>query len=445
MKIIFIILNFLFYSSFLNAQSLLQDQFLYQTQRLLYDVGNDWNNLTVFRTLTSNSVSGLNMKKINLSSYVDGHMSFISMGKNISLHGFGYFLYNNKYYAYVNPKLVNESYQNGIDSIYFNSNQKSQSGLGYKNSWVNLQLGRGTENWGSGTDINLALSKSSAPYDYFLLGSDYGKVRVKYIYGYLGKIDSSTNRYITARGLEWTNRESLIIGFSETVIYSGKNRSFDIGYLNPISSHLEIELNNRLNITGDGNSNAVWQFHLDYLLNKNIRFSLNYLYDEFVIDQDVELYKEHGRAISGRLAYSPSISNNYLLIFYSTLVYVGTPTFRHSLGTNNFVQNGRPLGWYRGSDSQEVTYGFNYYNKNNLIVNLSMGLLERGEETIINRTFEPYKDYLKGSFPSGEVKRIFNAKIQAFYRWRENYLISTNFYLEKRNQSVKLALNIPIF
>ena len=34
------------------------------------------------------------------------------------------------------------------------------------------------------------------------------------------------------------------IGFSETVIYSGENRSIDIGYLNPMSSHLEIELNN---------------------------------------------------------------------------------------------------------------------------------------------------------------------------------------------------------
>ena len=37
-----------------------------------------------------------------------------------------------------------------------------------------------------------------------------------------------------------------MIGLSETVVYSGENRSFDLGYLNPISSHLEIELNNRL-------------------------------------------------------------------------------------------------------------------------------------------------------------------------------------------------------
>ena len=87
-------------------------------------------------------------------------------------------------------------------------------------------------------------------YDYFLLGSDYGKIRVKYIYGFFETVKEYINRYITARGFEWTNKKSLVIGFSETVIYSGENRSFDIGYMNPISSHLEIELNNRLNIIG---------------------------------------------------------------------------------------------------------------------------------------------------------------------------------------------------
>ena len=99
------------------------------------------------------------------------------------------------------------------------------------------------------------------------MASDYGKVRVRYIYGFLENIDNNINRYITARGLEWTNKRSFIIGFSETVIYSGINRSMDLGYLNPISSHLEIELNNRLNIIGDGNSNALFgNYTLDYLI-----------------------------------------------------------------------------------------------------------------------------------------------------------------------------------
>ena len=60
------------------------------------------------------------------------------------------------------------------------------------------------------------------------------------------------------------------------------------------------------------------------------------------------------------------------------------------MGTNNFVQNGRPLGWYGGSDGQEICIGMNYFNNNNLILNISTGLLQSGEETIANRVFETY-------------------------------------------------------
>ena len=48
----------------------------------------------------------------------------------------------------------------------------------------------------------------------------------------------------------------------------------DIGYLNPIASHLEIELNDRLNRIGGHNANAVWQLHIDLLTKYNSRLSL---------------------------------------------------------------------------------------------------------------------------------------------------------------------------
>ena len=41
-------------------------------------------------------------------------------------------------------------------------------------------------------------------------------------------------------------KKILIISLTEAIIYSGQNRGFEIGYFNPIGSHLEIELNNRL-------------------------------------------------------------------------------------------------------------------------------------------------------------------------------------------------------
>ena len=107
------------------------------------------------------------------------------------------------------------------------------------------------------------------------MASDYKDFESVYLW-FLENVRKN-KRYITARGFEWTNQKTLIIGFSETGIYSGENRSFDIGYLNPIASHLEIELNNRLNIIGDSNSNAVWQIHLDYMLKRILNFPLIFI------------------------------------------------------------------------------------------------------------------------------------------------------------------------
>ena len=228
---------------------------------------------------------------------------------------------------------------------------------------MTLQVGKGRENWGAGSNIELALSEESNSYDYLMLASNYGNIRVNYLHGVLETTDKNINRYINSRGIEWTNKKFLIVGFSETIIYSGYNRSLDIGYLNPIASHLEIELNNRLNVFGSRSSNAIWQLHLDWLIKNNIRFSYNYLLDEFVLDPETQKNKEHGNALSTKLLYTPLKNTNHIVSLYISFIRVGTSTFRHGVGTNNFVNKGKPLGWDRGSDGEELNFGINYYNK----------------------------------------------------------------------------------
>ena len=139
--------------------------------------------------------------------------------------------------------------------------------------------------------------------------------------GFLESTENDINRYITARGIEWTNGKSLIIGLSETVIYSGEDRPLDIGYLNPISTHLEIELNDRLNTLGTGNANGVWQISGDWLINQKLRISGNYLFDEFVLDKiEFEEGKENGKAYSSRISYTPIMTETSLLTTYFSLL-----------------------------------------------------------------------------------------------------------------------------
>tara|TARA_A100001015_G_scaffold268156_1_gene318799 strand:- start:1285 stop:1794 length:510 start_codon:yes stop_codon:yes gene_type:complete len=166
------------------------------------------------------------------------------------------------------------------------------SGFGYQNKWAKIQIANGIEDWGAGEQISLALNHKSESYDYLTIASNYGNIRVKYIHGFLEQYELN-NRYINARGIEWTNKKNFLLGLSESIIYSGKNRSIDLAYLNPIGSHLEIELNERLNVVGGNNANAVWQIHSDFYFKNKLRFSGNYLFDEFVLDQNIEQGKEH--------------------------------------------------------------------------------------------------------------------------------------------------------
>ena len=139
------------------------------------------------------------------------------------------------------------------------------------------------------------------------------------------------NRYITGRGIEFNNEKNLLLGLSEVTIYSGKNRPFDIAYLNPMSTHLELELNDRQNNLGTGTGNGVWQLSFDYKSFNKLRFLGNYLFDEFTLDKK-QTYdgKGSGRAFSLKSTYPIINDKESILIIYATHISVGTNTFQTS-------------------------------------------------------------------------------------------------------------------
>ena len=426
-----LILFFVWFFSLLNyanTQPIPNEFFQFKIQKLFYDSGENWESLTVFGPFRFQQLNNTNEIDVD-SLYIKTRAGLHFQNNDRALYGFGHFTYQKYFYGYLYPRIVNDpnnfqrfsGLSRDISRGGFNSGETDLSGIGFQNSWLTFQVGRGRESWGAGNDIQLALSERSPAYDYVMLGSDYGNLRVNYIHGFLEVTSEGLNRYLTARGFEWTNRKSLIIGLSETIIYSGLNRSLDIGYLNPISTHLEVEWNNRLNILGESNANAVWQISVDCMIKEKLRLSGNYLIDDFTLDViEKEGGKQHGTAYSTRFAYTFFNSKNSILTGYSSFVYVGTPTFRHNVGTNNFVQRGRPLGWQNGSDGQELIMGLNYFNKTNLIVSFLAGILGTGEESITARVFDPYEDYLKGIFPSGNVTRHLFINGQLQWWWKPN-------------------------
>ena len=439
---IFFLILFLLKNNGYSKNNSLKNIFNYKLSLLEFNSGNNWSNQSLFEDYLIN-------KKATTYIFIE------NSNKNISFSNISQYHYKKNFYVYfysniglrTYPKRLNQNM--GEDPLKFNKKLKIEySGIGYKNDWLDIEFSRGMEDWGTGENIALALSKDSEPYEYLQIFSNYGNLRVKYIYGFLETTSQDINRFITARGLEWNNKKSILIGISETVIYSGKDRGPEFGYINPISSHLEVELNNRLSIIGDGTANAVWQFHIDMLLKKKYRFSANILFDEFVFDPNIELDKEHGKAHSAKLSYSNNDSPKSLITMYIQNIYVGSPTFRHGIGTNNFVQNSSPLGWSKGSDMVEYSIGLNYTNKTSLLFLLESGIKLSGDENIKNRVFDRYLDYKKGSFPSGEVKKtsFFNSNLEWWMNdslsiFLNSYIIYEEYFTSTLSIGLRFSIN----
>mgnify|MGYP001292614712 CR=1 FL=1 len=442
-NIVFIII-FLIKIHYILSQEIPQEFFRYKSQKIIFDSGEEWEHLTNF--------SPLRFNRFKISKHADLDSSNFKLGlskkdNSIALYGFGKLSYKNNIYGYLYPRIVNNPNSfvrhTGIinnDSVAIESDI---SGFGYSTDWITLEICRGRESWGAGNNIQLALNANSPPYDYFMLWSDYGKIRVNYIHGFLESTDNGINRYITARGIEYSNRDNFIVGFSETVIYSGYSRPMDIGYINPISMHLEVELNDRLNVLGSNSANAVWQIHIDYLLKKKLRLSFNYLYDELVLDPSLEIGKENGTAYSLRTVYNLVKSPKNILNLSANMIVIGTPTFRHSYGTNNFVQRGYPIGFDFGSDGIEYGIEINYYKPKNIIFTFGIGTRKIGQEAIINRHFDGYKDYLKGAFPSGNVIQNDFINISSELMLNNWLSIISNISLEKYyNKNNSASFNV---
>jgi hypothetical protein len=321
------------------------------------------------------------------------------------------------------------------------------SGIGYQNNWFLLQIGRGREDWSAGNNISLGLSNHSPSYDYGLFGLDFGKVRYKYFHGFLESDSISVNRYISGRGVEYSNNENLIISVSEITVYSGVNRAIDVAYLNPISTHLEIELNNRSAQLGTAGGNAIWQVAIDSKIYKKFRLSINFLIDELVLDKEqIDAGKVNGTALSTKLVW-PNRFNNYFFNFYLAYVKIGTHTFRHQEGSNNFVQRGFPLGSKLGSDAYDFFIGCEFYNNNNIISSIEFGKKNTGDKSIINNQYVPYENYNKTSFPSGinDLQNYFKLNLEYWMNNSVSFSTDLSYSHSKKRQkdlSVNFGLNI---
>ena len=152
-----------------------------------------------------------------------------------------------------------------------------------------------------------------------------------------------------------------------------------------------------------------------------IRISSNLLLDEYVIDTiQRNKGKEHGYGYSNKISVNLKDEGKKIINAHYSHIKVGTPTFRHEDGNNNFVVRNRPLGWMYGSDGFEHNVGFDYYIEPKFLLKMSFCYVKYGEESILNKPYKPYVDYMRGKFPSGKVLENKYIKFYVKYWFKSN-------------------------
>ena len=93
--------------------------------------------------------------------------------------------------------------------------------------------------------------------------------------------------------------------------------------------------------------------------------------------------------------------------------------------------------------------GLDYYIEPKFLFKMSFCYVKYGEESILNKPYKPYEDYMKDKFPSGEVLENKYIKFYVKYWFKSNIslLISNDNSLiyDKRNNKKDIRIGLDIY
>ena len=127
------------------------------------------------------------------------------------------------------------------------------------------------------------------------------------------------------------------------------------------------------------------------------------------------------------------VTKKMSLVFYSDITIIGTHTFRHARGYNNFVQANKPLGSNLGSDCIENKLGITYLASGKFLTIFNFGQLKIGENSITESPYIPYTDYTIVPFPSGNYQRVIF--LSQRFQYLFNSIYNLTFEIRHENKS----------
>ena len=166
--------------------------------------------------------------------------------------------------------------------------------------------------------------------------------------------------------------------------------------------------------------------------------------DELTIDEEeIKQGESNLTGFSGKISYLIGNYSDFEILADLVVESIGTYTFKHTYGMNNFVSRGLTLGNLNGSDFIKHTFNLRFYKniKTNLIFSFSK--LLSGENNINLDPYSPYENIIKTNFPSGinqnsyKISSILKYWINDFCNFQASYDIYSG---HSSNKDLKFSL-----
>jgi hypothetical protein len=286
----------------------------------------------------------------------------------------------------------------------------AQAYLAFNLPYFKLLLGRERLAWGQKNSGQLILSQNAFPLDLVKIQGGWGIFQGTAFFSILDPLaikDSSetiyVKRYLSGHRVSLDLFSVAQLGFSETVIYGGKDRFLEAYYLIPLFWYHGAQLN-------QGRDDNTF-FSLDFNLRPKKGMLL---YGEFLID-DLQIEKKtQGDREPNELGYWGGLSLLDLFGFKGVglnLEYarINNWTFNQKEEQNRYLHEKKLLGNPLGSDADNLSFSLSAWLKKGLKSKITYQLERHGEGRVDSPWNEPWtltEGEYKEKFPSGVVEKL---------------------------------------
>jgi hypothetical protein len=284
-----------------------------------------------------------------------------------------------------------------------------------------LLLGRDHLRWGPGREDVLLLSDQIPPFDMLKLEGKLGSFKFIYFttvldqiwvpcYPEAGELSSGffAKRYLSGHRMNLKLKFGLEMGFSEVVLYGGKNRNLELYYLNPLLPYYGEQYNQ------DVDDNPLWSFDLALTWFKNKEFYAEILVDDFQYDFESEP-QQTGFQVGVAYAQIFGLEKSFANLEYTK---INNWVYGQNKPWNVYTYHGLGMGSILGPDADRIFLKFLYHLSQDIDVSFLEDYRRKGEGRI-EKPQTPAVSYPK-KFPSGVVEHSNQIRFEASYQPNPN-------------------------